>query len=137
MRMTAAQVDAHNERVRRGRLGQLTSEGDHELRREIARKIEREIGREGLQAKIIQEIERRGWLYIHARTDQPSTIQVGAPDFPVIYADRGRKFIVEVKATNKRLRLEQQRFHAHLRRLGHDPRTVDTFEGFLAVVDSE
>jgi hypothetical protein len=73
------------------------------------------------------------WLYIHARTDMASTIQIGAPDF-VIIAPGGRIFFVECKSATGKQTTDQLAWMALAQNLGHKYYLVRSFEEFLEVV---
>ena len=71
----------------------------------------------------------RGWLIVHSRMDMRTTCAVGTPDF-IIFADRGRKFNVEVKRPGQKLRPEQAAWGAHAHRLGHHYAVVHSMKEF-------
>ena len=82
----------------------LTSEGDAEIVREG---VSREIP---LHNKIIKHCNAQfpRWLYIHANPSAPSTIQEGAPDFPIIYLPNGKYVTCEIKTATGKLSDKQR-----------------------------
>ena len=71
-----------------------------------------------LHADILSICRGRSWLCVHARMDRASTIGVGCPDF-VVFADKGRVFVVEAKSRTGKLTPEQRAWLAWLEKLGH------------------
>lgn len=86
-----------------------------------------------LHDEIINYCNGRGWLALHARTDQKSTIMVGWPDFTV-FTDHGIIYLIEVKRKNGKLRPSQINTKAWLERLGHPVHVVHSMDEFKAVV---
>ena len=66
-----------------------------------------------LHNDLIQDLQRRGWGYVHSRMDKPSTIASGWPDFTVIHGDRVA--LVEFKAPGGILSQAQKECIAELR----------------------
>lgn len=85
-----------------------------------------------LHDKIEQECKRRGWKAVHSRMDRPTTVGEGVCDF-IIFADRGRMFHVECKASKGKLSMEQLAFIAWIEKLGHRAYVVDSFQQFLEI----
>lgn len=104
---------------------QPTSEGDQELRRAT---VEPEVK---LHREIMDWCDQQWprWKYIHARTDQRSTIAVGCQDF-TIFAP-GRVLCIECKKIGGKLSLEQQAWALEMRKLGFEVEMVEKFEEFL------
>lgn len=73
------------------------------------------------------------WKFIHARTDQRSTIEAGAPDF-VIMAPDGRTFLIECKTKTSKLTTEQLGWALQARALGHTVHCVRSFQDFLVAL---
>lgn len=73
------------------------------------------------------------WKYIHARTDERSTIQEGAPDF-VLFLPRGGMLCIECKTRTGKLTAEQQAWQAQMQMLGHTIHVVRSMEQFLELV---
>jgi len=69
-----------------------------------------------LHTDLIQDLQRRGWGYVHSRMDKSSTIRRGWPDFTVIHMDRVA--LVEFKAPGGSLSQDQKECIAELRRDG-------------------
>ena len=87
-----------------------------------------------LHKEIIEYCERQGWLYIHARMDMPSTIQVGHPDLSIFMP--GRKVVfIECKARKSKTSDEQLIKVAHARKLGFVAEIVDNFGDALAAIN--
>jgi hypothetical protein len=86
-----------------------------------------------LHGKIAGECKRRGWRTVHSRMDMPSTVGEGTCDF-IIYADKGRMFHIECKASNGKLSMEQRIFIAWVAKLGHSVHVVDSFQQFLEII---
>lgn len=118
---------AHNARIARGR--GLTSEGDQEIARD-ARACEDETE---LHYQIIDECNRRGWLYFHGSMAHRTRRTKGEPDFH-IYATGGRAILVECKDKDGKLTKEQNNVLHHARRNGHTAIVVTSFEQFLELV---
>lgn len=97
---------------------------------------EKEVGKGGLHEQIMHHCDHQWprWKYIHARTDVPSTIQTGAPDFPVIYLPAGKILIIEAKRGEEKLKTAQNIFIHELAMLGHKVEIVRSFEQFLKLV---
>ena len=70
------------------------------------------------------------WLYIRARSDQPSTIGVGVHDFTVFLPNR-IVVCVECKKRGAKPSEPQRNWIHQMKLLGHDVHIVRTLEGFL------
>lgn len=96
---------------------------------------ERETGKGGLHEMIVHWCNSQ-WprvKFISARTDQRSTIAVGAHDF-TLYLPKGRVLNVECKARGGKLSIEQQAWIRELQMLGHEVQVVWSFDEFLKLV---
>lgn len=76
----------------------------------------------------------RGWGYIAARSDQPSTIGKGVHD-DTIFADHGRMFLFELKDREGKLSKDQNNWIALLRHNGHTVHVVRSIEEVLDIID--
>ena len=117
-RFTQSDVNAFNARQNRAGLEQPFSDTSIESR---------------LHEKIIDECERRGWLYLHGAMSKRTHRTAGEPDF-LIYADKGRLFSVECKSASGKLSLEQSALIAHASKLGHTVHVVRSMQQFLELV---
>ena len=73
------------------------------------------------------------WMFIRARSDQPSTIAAGVQDF-TIFLPGGRVLCIECKSRTGKLSEEQRNWHHEMGRVGHHVQVVRSMEDFLAVV---
>jgi hypothetical protein len=89
-----------------------------------------------LHGKIAAECRRRVWQFVYHDPTRPTTCAAGVCDF-IIYADGGRMFHVECKSSTGKLSEAQLIFIAWLKRLGHTVHVVDSFAGFLEVVNGD
>ena len=96
---------------------------------------ERETGDGGLHEQIMDYCDQQWprWKYIHARTDQKSTIAVGAPDF-VIFLPKGEVMAMECKAKGGKATPEQLAWQMELERLETTLYFVWSFEDFISVL---
>lgn len=96
---------------------------------------EREVGKGGLHEQIMEWCDAQWprWKYIHARTDQKSTIGNGVHDF-TIYAPNGRVFNIECKAKGGKMTPEQLAWSKELEMLGHASHQVVSLEQFVDLV---
>lgn len=113
------------------RRDQLTSEGDQEIART---RLQRETA---LHCEIITYCNAQWprWKYVHARTDQRSTIAIGCQDF-TIFAPHGI-FLIECKRVGGKLSLEQLSWAAEMRQLGYAVHVIETFAEFLRITHYE
>jgi VRR-NUC domain len=95
--------------------------------------VEREIA--GLHHPIIAECKRRGWRYIYSDPTRPATIGEGVCDF-IIFADRGRVFLIECKSKTGKLKDEQAIFICWVKKLGHEAHVITAMSEFFAIVDA-
>ena len=117
---------------------------DHELKLKVAAGKkrpaavssgdEREVGRGGLHEKIMRHCDAQWpkWKYIHARTDQRSTVGIGVHDF-TIYLPGGRVLNAECKTRDGKPTPEQLAWALQLEMLGHKVHVVRSMDEFLAI----
>jgi hypothetical protein len=72
--------------------------------------------------------------FIHARTDQKSTIGVGAPDFVIFY--RGNAILAECKTATGKVRPEQLGWHMAAEFQGFKVHIVRSMTQFYEIVSS-
>ena len=96
----------------------------------------RETGKGGLHEQIMDYCNAQWprWRYIHSRTDQKSTVAVGAPDF-VLFLPGGRTVLIECKAKGGKFSNEQLAWAKELSVLGHGVHVVFSLEEFKRVVE--
>lgn len=99
---------------------------------------ERETGRDGLHAQIIRHCESQWprWKFIHHRTDIPSGIEEGAPDF-TIFLPGGKTCLIECKTRTGKLSEKQRNWAHEAAKLGHEVKVVfnmPQFENTIAGV---
>lgn len=123
MRMTQAEVIAHEERVARSRKPQPMMQWQP---------ADRETGEGGLHEKITEYCNKQWprWKYIHSRTDKRSRVEVGSHDF-TIFMSKGRTLCVECKAKRGKLTVEQTIWRHEMATLGHTVHVAYSFEQFL------
>lgn len=117
-----AEVEAHNARV--SRKPSVTQEPQPSRGEELEAT---------LADQIIDECDRRGWLWFRSRPDARTGRRIGEFDF-IIYADRGRIFNIECKAKGKKQTAEQLGIQTWARKLGHQADCVWTFGQFLEII---
>lgn len=124
MRMTQADVDAHQARHRPKQVEPKDAFTGPES---------------DLHDKIIAECRRRRWYFVRSRMDKRSTNQAGTPDF-IIAADakfdQVWTYWIEVKRKGSKLTPEQTATKHVLLSLGHRYATIFSFEQFLSFVDA-
>ncbi len=89
-----------------------------------------------LQRHISTYCRMQGWVAVRSRMDCPTTIQRGVCDF-IIFADRGRVFLLECKSKTGRLTEDQKRFAEDMARLGHKVHLVRDFYEALDIFNSK
>jgi hypothetical protein len=82
------------------------------------------------------------WKFIHARMDQKSTLQVGAPDFVIFQPGQSglpppRVRVIECKTKNGKLSPEQLIWHKEMEMLGHVVHVVRSYEEFMVVLNEK
>ncbi len=100
-----------------------------------------------LHDAIIDECNRRGWLYFHGSMAHRTRRTVGEPDFVILAnvpdatrdsviptAKKPVVFLIECKGTNTKLSVDQLSLHAWAAKLGHTIHVVRTVEEFLQVL---
>ena len=107
--MTPQQVIAHEERMARGKKAAVAA-GAAEI----------ETGRDGLHQQIMDFCNSQWprWKFIHSRTDQKSTVEIGSHDF-TIFLPSGRWLLIECKAKHGKLSPGQRVWAYELAALGH------------------
>lgn len=97
---------------------------------------DRETGKGGLHEKIMEHCDKQWprWKYIHARTDQKSTIGVGVHDF-TIYLPGGRLLNIECKTKDGKLTEEQAIWIKELEMLEHPVHIVRSLAEFIAIAE--
>lgn len=104
-------------------------------RRVDSEPAERETGKGGLQ-EMISHWCRSQWprvKFIQARSDEKSTIAVGAHDF-TIYLPDGVVLSIECKAKGNKISPDQAAWIKELEMLGHKVHVVWSFQEFLDLV---
>lgn len=129
-RMSQADAIAHEERVARGKLNKLAR-----FPSTTYPPAERETGRGGLHEQIMQHCNSQWprWKYIHSRTDQKSTVEVGSHDFTV-FIPGGKTLCVECKAKGGKFSNEQLAWAHEMKALGHSVYGVYSLNQFLELV---
>lgn len=89
-----------------------------------------------LHDKILAECKRRGWVAVHSRMDKATTTASGVFDF-IIFADKGRIFVVEAKSKIGKLSPAQSAFMCHLSNLGHGSAAVRSFREFVQWINAD
>ena len=113
-----------------------------EMQRRVSKGVKRAeceksaaVDREGdLHNEIIDECERRGWLYFHSSMAARTHRTEGEPDFH-IWADAGRKLAVECKSKSGKLSTKQLGIIAHAQKLGHKIHVIGNLQEFLAIIN--
>lgn len=84
-----------------------------------------------LHQQIMDECERRGWLFFHGAMCRRTHRTEGEPDF-IILRESGL-LLVECKSRSGKLSPAQQAVAAHARKLGHEIHVVRSIEEFTAL----
>lgn len=87
---------------------------------------------EGLHEPIIKWCKDHGAAFIRARSDLPSTIAKGAPDFTIFY--QGRVFLIECKSRTGKLKPEQLGWHIQAERNKFVVHIIRSMSEFLEIV---
>lgn len=124
MRMTAAQVAAHEARISAGK--------NHIVESNEKVGVDRE---SKLHEQIIEHCNKQWprWKYRHARMDRATTEEKGVEDF-TIFMPNGKTLHVECKKRDGKLDEDQRNWQHELGRLGHAVHVVRSFEEFLALL---
>lgn len=127
--MTLAEFIAHEERVRRGR------PWDQPTIPVTTGEI-REVGRGGLHDQIIRHCNAQWprWKFRHARTDCPTTEELGVEDFTV-FLPRNITLHVECKTANGKESPEQLAWAYEMKLLGHEVHLVRSLKEFIELCD--
>lgn len=132
---TQAEVDAHNERVARGRTRMPIPGPTKPFPATLGKQAPVDEHPESdLHEKIRAECVRRGWVALHGSMAHRAWRPLGEPDF-IVFAPGGVVYCLECKTRTGKLTNEQAGMLAWLRRLGHRAEVVRSFEEFLAIVD--
>lgn len=96
---------------------------------------ERETGKNGLHQQIMDYCDAQWpkWCYAHSRTDQPSTVAEGLPDF-IVALPAGRTFWIECKAKGGKLTPAQLGWKLKLEMLGQNYALVHSLDEFIQAV---
>lgn len=86
-----------------------------------------------LHDQIMEECRARRWMVIHSRMDRPTSQSPGVPDF-IVLADGGKLFLVEAKARQGKLTIEQMAFGIMCEQLGHKVHLVRSLANFIDAV---
>lgn len=86
-----------------------------------------------LQDKCISYCHSQGWWVMFSRMDLATTTPVGSPDL-IIFADKGRVFIVEAKREKEKLRPAQVGVKCKLESLGHTVFVVHSVPEFMDAI---
>lgn len=126
MRMTREQVDAHEIRMAKSR-----ARADDKIY------LGDEFLETPLRLKILEYCNKQwpAWLVISARTDQASTIAVGAHDV-TLFAPQ-KIFCIELKSKAGKVDSDQTVWIHQMKKLGHEVFVVRTFQEFLNIVEKK
>jgi hypothetical protein len=94
---------------------------------------EMEARESNLHKKIIDELNRRRWLFFHGSMAHKSKRTLGEPDFE-IYGSRGRHWLVEAKTKEGKLSRDQLIVKMLAETNGHEIHTVRSFDEFLRII---
>ena len=122
MSISLAQYLKMEQRVNRGK-------PDAKVRWSILNSVEKELQ---LHDSILRECDRRGWLVVHARMDEPTTVARGVPDF-IIFAD-GLVLLIECKTKIGKLTCDQLAWHAWAKKMGQTVHVVRSIDEFLSLL---
>lgn len=86
-----------------------------------------EVAERELHVEFEAWLKERGWFYVHARMDVPSTIQIGHPDFTVFMPNQKTAF-VEFKTPGKKATTEQLAKIAQARKFGFPAWVLDDLD---------
>lgn len=125
---TQADVDGRNLKMR-----PLLAEGTPE-EQQVKAAVKSITQERDLHDAIEAYCRARGYLYIHARMDVPSTIQVGHPDFTIFMPGQKCCFI-ECKRPGKKATIEQLGKVAHAKKLGFIAAIIDNFDEAKALIE--
>lgn len=83
-----------------------------------------------LHDQIMEHCRSRRWVVIHSRMDRPTTQGLGVPDFIILIED-GKLLLVEAKARQGKLSIEQIAFGIRAEQLGHKVHVVRSLANFI------
>ena len=125
MKLTWQDVEAHNAKVFAARFP------------EKAAKIADDAISAGTEKNLHRQIESHlkelRWLYIHSRTDQPTTQAKGVPDF-VCFPPQGRALFIECKTRVGKLSPEQRAFQFVAQLSGYRYEIVRSMQDFNSIL---
>jgi hypothetical protein len=87
---------------------------------------------EDLHYAIMEECERKQWIYLHGSMAHRSRRTVGEPDFTIL-ADGGRVFFIECKRKSGKRSTEQLGLAMWSEKLGHTIHLVKNIEQFRII----
>jgi hypothetical protein len=87
-----------------------------------------------LHRDVLAYCRQKGWICIHASMVHKTHATIGAPDCTIV-ADRGRIFLVELKAKTGKLSAEQNALKFWAEQLGTTIHVVRSMEQFLKVIE--
>lgn len=91
----------------------------------------------GQETKLHQDIEDdlryRRWLFIHSRTDTPTTTQLGVPDFTIFPPD-AKGFFIECKTVVGKQTANQRGFQLAAELSGYSYHIVRSFSEYQRVI---
>jgi len=126
-------IDLHNARVLAGRLRKPLPDAPKASNSLPALDLPSFDGLEkDIHAKIIEECGKRGWYFIHSRTDKRTTQAIGTPDF--VIATFTAVWFIEVKRKGTKPTREQAAIGIFLKHLGKNHAVVYSVEEFLSIV---
>lgn len=85
---------------------------------------------------IIEQCEKRGWIYLHGAMSKRTHRTLGEFDFCLL-ANRGRVFFLECKTKDGKLTADQETMKRHGEYLGHKMHVVRSQMQFLEIVDGK
>jgi hypothetical protein len=94
---------------------------------------EMEARESNLHKKIIDELNRRRWLFFHGSMAHKSKRTLGEPDFE-IYGSGGRHWLVEAKTKEGKLSKDQLIVKMLAEMNGHEVHTIRSFDQFLILI---
>lgn len=96
----------------------------------------REVGRDGLHEQIMQHCNAQWprWKFRHARTDCPTTEELGVEDFTV-FLPKNVTIHVECKSATGKKSPKQRDWGYEMGLLEHEVHTVRSLKGFIEVCD--
>ena len=87
-----------------------------------------------LHDQIIEELNRRRWLFFHGSMAHKAKRTLGEPDFE-IYGSKGRHWLIEAKTKDGKLSHDQLIVKMLAEMNGHEIHIVRSFEQFLKIIN--